>query len=601
MESENQNQEPINDQDDERSLDDSSIGDESTKTIPINRDTILLVGTLLLFIFVIACALIFLVPGMIQQEQVAEETPTGTQTILPTTVLTGTATSVAASPGATPGGTATRVMVTPYPEPGGSPTQAVARATRPPGMPTPATGIPTRIAQKPTRAVGIPTRGALTPYPEPGDGTPTQVAQGPTAAGSPEPVGSAPAQGTPEEPTPTAIPPTAVPPTPTAIPPTPTAVPTEPVDEEPPPMDEEPPDEEPVDEEPPLEEEEPLESPTPEPTQPPPYTVVSADARWVTAQSPIVLDKTVQIAPGSKLFIDAGTEIRLGWGVSIVVDSGAELHVMGTPDNPVRFVSSSGVRWDGIYGRPGSSITLQNAHVHQGGAGGTVLMSEQGELKIYDSLFEDNGGTILTTDSLLDMRGSQVYGNDFSYGGALNATFNRGNRLTLQNNRFGGNRMSDGASVVNIHNVGVLEPVVMDIQKNLMYIPQPAGGEVGANLLVSTNGPIEGTIACNSLVGSTDGLRLRSETSQHPNFRLNVFDNLIDGHIAPITPYYIEHGIGRGATSEVELNMQFNWWGDSTGPYHPEGNPEGRGDSVGSNIIYRPWREEPPACVPPPP
>ena len=72
-------------------------------------------------------------------------------------------------------------------------------------------------------------------------------------------------------------------------------------------------------------------------------------------------------------------------------------------------------------------------------------------------------------------------------GGALNATFNRGNRLILQNNRFGGNRMSNGASVVNIHNVGVLEPVVMDIQKNLMYIPQPAGGEVGANLLVSTN------------------------------------------------------------------------------------------------------------------
>ena len=170
MEPENQNQEFINEHDDA-----NSNGDDSPRTIPINRDTILLVGTLLLFIFVIACALIFLVPGMIQQEQVAEKTPAGTQTIVPTTILTGTATGVVASPGATPGGTATRLMVTPYSEPEESPTRAVARATRPPGMPTPATGIPTRLAQKPTRAVGIPTRGALTPYPEPEDGTPTQI------------------------------------------------------------------------------------------------------------------------------------------------------------------------------------------------------------------------------------------------------------------------------------------------------------------------------------------------------------------------------------------------------------------------------------------
>jgi hypothetical protein len=274
---------------------------------------------------------------------------------------------------------------------------------------------------------------------------------------------------------------------------------------------------------------------------------------------------------------------------------------MGTADNPVQFVSSSGLRWEGIYGHDGSTIVLDHAHVHQGGASGTVLMSEGGKLTIRSSLFQDNGGTILVTDSQLDMRDSQVYGNDFPYGGALNATYNQGNTITLHNNRFGGNRMSSGSPVVSINNVGAYFTLGMDIQKNLLYMPTPNEGEIGANLLISTNGPIEGTLACNSLVGSTDGLSLRSETSQVPNFRLNIYDNLIDGHIAPITAYYEEHGIGRGATSEVQLNMQFNWWGDTSGPYHPTENPEGRGDSVGNNILYRPWMTEPPACVPPPP
>jgi hypothetical protein len=34
---------------------------------------------------------------------------------------------------------------------------------------------------------------------------------------------------------------------------------------------------------------------------------------------------------------------------------------------------------------------------------------------------------------------------------------------------------------------------------------------------------------------------------------------------------------------------QNNWWGDSTGPFHPDSNPGGRGDSVSNGVVFRPW------------
>jgi parallel beta-helix repeat protein len=39
----------------------------------------------------------------------------------------------------------------------------------------------------------------------------------------------------------------------------------------------------------------------------------------------------------------------------------------------------------------------------------------------------------------------------------------------------------------------------------------------------------------------------------------------------------------------VIINAEYNWWGDSTGPYHPITNPGGLGDSVSDYVDYDPW------------
>ncbi len=326
-----------------------------------------------------------------------------------------------------------------------------------------------------------------------------------------------------------------------------------------------------------------------------PVDVLAGEIRWSSAQSPVILSRDVQLAPGSTLIIEPGVEIRLGVGVAIFVD-GAQLRALGAPGQPVRFVSDTGARWEAIFGRPNSTIVLEHTELTGGGAGGTLLTSERNsELAIRQSQIYDNGGTILVTDSKLEVRESQIAGNDLPYGAAVDAVYTGGNFVTMIGNRIGGNRQSEGAPVVRLSSSSTLDVLNLDIQSNMIR-----GNELGSNLLLSTNGSLYGTVACNTLIGGNLGLSIRTQTEQVPGLpRLGVTNNAIDNHTPPIIPIYLEFGIGRGATSEVELDMTNNWWGDPTGPYDPQFNPLGRGDSVGDNIAYEPWLTEPPPCVPP--
>lgn len=37
------------------------------------------------------------------------------------------------------------------------------------------------------------------------------------------------------------------------------------------------------------------------------------------------------------------------------------------------------------------------------------------------------------------------------------------------------------------------------------------------------------------------------------------------------------------------MDARYNWWGDSTGPFHSTLNPDGEGDRVGDNVLFDPW------------
>lgn len=522
----------------------------------ISRDTLLLLGALLFLILAVTLTFLFTPsPGtdVGQLPQTATVTITGTVgTATPSLPATG-------SPTVGPADTA-------YPSPGmiaeGSPTVPLAS---PPIEPTD-TPTPTQ-----------PTTPTVGPYPGPvGEGTPPPVPTfRPTVIQPTAP------------PIPTPRPPDVIQPTvPPPIQPTPVATPfptpTRDLDLEATPT--------------PTATVEPTQPPaTPTSPPPPPADVIRGSARWSAADGPIILRRDVQIAPGAELLIEPGVEVRLDPGVSIYVDGG-RLLVAGAADRPVRFTGNAGVRWSGIFGRPNSTIVLEYTEVRGGGIGGTVMAVERSTLVVRNSRFNDNGGAILVTDTKLEMLNTEVAGNDMPFGAALEVSYSRGNFVTLVGNRFGGNRLSEGAPQVRIENGSTFDTLNLFIEGNLIRGGAP-------NLQLTADGPLRGTIACNTLIEDAQGFGLRTTTVQvAPNgalpMDLRIERNYIDDHVPPIIPVYLRYGLGRGATSEIALDMRNNWWGDPSGPYHPEHNANGRGDSVGVNITFAPWLQAPPSCAP---
>jgi hypothetical protein len=170
--------------------------------------------------------------------------------------------------------------------------------------------------------------------------------------------------------------------------------------------------------------------------------------------------------------------------------------------------------------------------------------------------------------------------------------------------------MAAGAAPVQVNNQSSTDAVVLDVQRNLLV------GQDGPNLVLFQDGPFLGGLdvrlpdagpflggmTCNALMSGANGLMIRSNTPQVPRLNLNVRENAIENHSPPIVPIYTKpfHGIGRGATSEIVVDMRNNWWNSPTGPYEPDRHADGRGDAVGENIEFGPWLTERPACAPRP-
>jgi len=99
------------------------------------------------------------------------------------------------------------------------------------------------------------------------------------------------------------------------------------------------------------------------------------------------------------------------------------------------------------------------------------------------------------------------------------------------------------------------------------------GDEVGIYL----NGLTEiSSILYNNITNNNMGIYINSG---YPTINNN---NLLDNS---------EYGIYNNNSQEI--NATNNYWGDSSGPYHPSINPDGIGDEVSNNVIFNPWLIQP--------
>jgi hypothetical protein len=532
--------------------------DVPTMARTVNTDTLLLVAALVFLSIAILLAVLF--PPTQRQQAAATPQPSAVAQQTTTVIPQATAENIA--------GGATALPEQPYPAPGDSVPTAFPTSSAPAdGLATQPTAYPAPGGQAGLEATAlVPTAAGLQGTPDPA--APTQPPFGAPQPPVPEITPATTAEAT-VVPTAPAAPQVAtpIPQAATSVPQTAPTASRQAASSDPP--------------------------ATRRPTQPPPppVDVVRGTTYWTAARSPIVLGRNVQIAPGAALIVEPGTEVRLGPGVAIFVEG--QLLALGQPGNPVRFVGADRPRWEGIFGRAGSNIVLENTEVSGGGAGGTTIGVDGGTLALRGARIRDNGGHVRTSAGSVEVRDSEIAGNDLPYGAALDITFNGGGTVTLLGNRIGGNRMATGAPPVQITSQSTFDTVTLDIQRNLLV------GQDGPDLALVTNGQLQGNIICNALIGGANGLSIRGGLAQVPGLpALRVRENAIEKHTPPILPVYLEFGIGRGATSSVALDMRENWWESEQGPYEPDRYADGRGDAVGANIEFQPWLRARPACAP---
>jgi hypothetical protein len=286
----------------------------------------------------------------------------------------------------------------------------------------------------------------------------------------------------------------------------------------------------------------------------------------------------VLVAPGASLQIDPGVEIRFKPGTSLIVQG--QVLAAGAEGTPVRFVATEG-RWNGLVGHTGSVITLEYTEVRQAGQNGVALSSTGGQLVLRNVLLTDGGGGIVANGAAVEMRNSQVTGNDLATGPALSIWI-REAPVTLRENIIGGNQTPQGTPQVRVVGGGIGP---LDVQGNAFVRGTAPLVEI------QTSSAMGATIRCNDFREGTVGLLLNAFTPNAEGFSLAVDTNAFERQ--PVA----------GITSTVTLEAGNNWWGDPSGPTDAQRNPEGRGVPVGPNVNFQPILdilEARPDCAPVP-
>ncbi|MBM4119073.1 hypothetical protein FJ251_15325 [bacterium] len=206
------------------------------------------------------------------------------------------------------------------------------------------------------------------------------------------------------------------------------------------------------------------------------------------------------------------------------------------------------------------------------GSGGGVLSEEDSQLTLVDCDLTGNrggtGGGAGAGAGGLYLRDCRLTGNQADFGGGVGLMSTASVRIrdcVIAGNAalfWGGGLCADDAGFL-------LSGGRIDANT--------AGLEGGAAYLLDSAGQLAGCwIRDNASAGETGGLHLDGS-------RLSVTGSGLTGNGTAIR-------VTQPLAEPVDARL--NWWGDSTGPFHPLENPSGQGDAVSDNVLFAPWTIE---------
>lgn len=191
----------------------------------------------------------------------------------------------------------------------------------------------------------------------------------------------------------------------------------------------------------------------------------------------------------------------------------------------------------------------------QGGYRGECHLFTGGQVRVRHNIFQNNA----SSDVALTMIDFDRYGTSF-----------------LEGNVFESHTMGPRSGAF----------YFWDCEGDISYnVFRNCSSEYGASLVPGGRGIVR--IHHNIFAGNSQGQNGFGSVINYINagsIPARCDSNIFEGNVGPVISY------DENSPHPQSIFAQSNWWGDSSGPYHPTRNPNGQGDTLLSDIIvFDPW------------
>jgi hypothetical protein len=231
-------------------------------------------------------------------------------------------------------------------------------------------------------------------------------------------------------------------------------------------------------------------------------------------------------------------------------------------------------------------FTIQNGHW---GRGAGIFCSDDASPTILNNIVQENystlGGALAFLNASPLLLDNTIRSNSAWKGGGLYVS---GGSPSIEGNAFDTNSATGAGGIYIIGGTAHL------IDNKIQYNRSDSLGSIYCKDCSPT---IE---YCDILYNDDLGICLFGPTSQpiirYCTLRENSGDGVVTRYGAnPAISYnnIIDNALGISNEWWGFINAEDNWWGDPTGPYHPDSNPGGLGDTVSDFVDFIPWLDEP--------
>jgi len=297
---------------------------------------------------------------------------------------------------------------------------------------------------------------------------------------------------------------------------------------------------------------------------------IKQDTIWPLLESPFVVSKNIIVYANATLTIEPGVKVRFGGVFYLIVNGG--LYANGTEK---------------------SIIFTSNKKTPSTNDWGTILVNGTGKATLVGCsiVYAENG--ILIENAEVQVKNTEVR---FCQNG-INIT----DGMAIIQDSVIAENTKNGISIVGNDQVSVKNTTVMAnsngilLRGNLTSNVDISQNKISANtvngILVQASGLSNVNITHNFVSSNNVGIRISSLSSMYLTNNSISYNQVgvqyDDGnHTIHYNDFYgNDMGMDINPSINGTVNAEYNYWGDTSGPYHESLNPDGKGDKVGGNGV----------------